>query len=323
MKRFALFIALMVFMGGVAFAQVRGGGLDQNSKEALKELYKEVRDYAQANIVPKMREWKGKLDQSMSSSDLQALNDLRDRAAQLKKRGQRLGLALKKALQEGNFGEARQLRAKIKELGNQREELLKDLKPLGVEYKSTLLEIGKESKPYGKEWLAGIKKVGREWYEDHKDDLSVGFKAALGKAIERLRMLGALMDGATIAKLAAAKFMLWDGQDLPEMAQMLMDEDPGAEGSMDSTPEGFVLEANYPNPFNPSTTIAFTIPKAERVSLVVYDVLGKEVTTLIDSELSAGSHSVVFDGKNLASGTYIYRIRAGAFVQEKSMQLLK
>jgi hypothetical protein len=259
----------------------------------------------------------------MSTSDLQTLNDLRDRATQLKKRGQRLGLALRKALRESNFGDARQIRAKIKELGNQREELLKDLKALGTKYKETLVEIGKEAKPYGKEWRAGIQNVGRAWYESRKENLSVGFKAALGKAIERLRMLGVLMDGAMKAKLAAAKFMLWDGQDLPEMSQMLMDENPEAGDSKESTAEGYVLEANYPNPFNPSTKIAFTIPKAGHVSLVVYDVLGKEITTLIDSELSAGSHSVVFDGRKLASGMYVYRIRAGSFAQEKTMQLLK
>ena len=88
-------------------------------------------------------------------------------------------------------------------------------------------------------------------------------------------------------------------------------------------PPSVFLHQNCPNPFNPSTTISFTIPQSQHVSLVVYDVLGRAVATLVDSELGAGSHSVSVDGQNLASGMYIYRIRSGDFVQEKKMQLVK
>ena len=95
------------------------------------------------------------------------------------------------------------------------------------------------------------------------------------------------------------------------------------EGNTGQIPDQFVLQEAYPNPFNPSTRISFTIPKADHVSIVVYDMLGKGISTLVDSDLGAGSHSVTFDGKNLASGTYIYRIRSGEFVQERTMQLVK
>ena len=321
MKKSLLFIALVVFIGSIAFSQ--GRLIDQKTKDALKELYKGVRDYAQGNIIPKMKEWKGTLDHSITTDDLGALNALRDRAAQLKAKGARLTLALRKAVQNNNTAGIRIFRQKIKELATERQDLLKDLKPLGVKYKETLVSIGKEAKPYGKEWKEGIKKVGLTWYENHKADLTSGFRAALGKAIERLKMLGAMMGDEMKAKLAAAKFMLWDGRDLPEANQMLGDDTPNLESSDNVTPEGYALEANYPNPFNPSTKISFTIPQADHVSLVVYDMLGKEISTLVDSDLGAGTHSVTFDGKNLASGTYIYRIRSGDFVQERTMQLVK
>jgi hypothetical protein len=321
MKKSWLFIALAVFIGSSAFSQ--GRVLDQKTKDALKELYKEVRDYAQANIIPKMKEWKGTLDHSMTADDLGALNALRDRAAQLKVKGKRLTLALRKAMQNNNASDIRMYRQKIKALTTERQDLLKDLKPLGVKYKETLVSIGKEAKPYGKDWKDGIKKVGLAWYENHKADLTVGFKAALGKAIQRLQMLGAMMDDATKAKLAAAKFMLWDGKDLPEVSEMLGDDSPNPESPENVTPDGYALDVNYPNPFNPSTKISFTIPKADHVSLVVYDMLGKEISTLVDADLGAGTHAVTFDGKNLASGTYIYRIRSGEFVQERTMQLIK
>ena len=321
MKKSLLFIALLVFVSSSAISQ--GRVLDQKTKDALKELYKGVRDYAQGNIIPKMREWKGTLDRSLAPADLRELNALRDRAAQLKVKGTRLALALRKAVQDNNASDIRMYRQKIKELATDRQALLTDLKPLGVKYKPTLENIGKDAKPFGTEWKAGIMIVGVRWYEAHKDDLSVGFKVALGKAIDRLKTLGALMGDDMKGKLAAAKFMLWDGQDLPEMNQMLSDDSMSPDNGDSATPDGYALDANYPNPFNPSTKISFTIPNADHVSLVVYDMLGKEVGTLVDSELGAGTHTVTFDGKNLASGTYIYRIRSGPFVQEKTMQLIK
>ena len=321
MKKIVLLIALVVFIGSSVFSQ--GRVLDQKTKDALKELYKGVRDYAQGNIIPKMKEWKGTLDHAMAADDLRALNALRDRAAQLKVKGKRLTLALRKAVQNNNASDARKYRQMIKELATERQALLKDLKPLAVKYKTTLESIGKEAKPYGKEWKDGIKKVGVAWYANYKADLTVGFRAALGKALERLKTLGGMMDDATKAKIAVGKFMLWDGQDLPEVNALLSDDTASSQNTDTVTPEGYALEANYPNPFNPSTKISFTIPKADHVSIVVYDMLGKEVSTLIDSDLGAGTHSVTFDAKNLASGTYIYRIRSGEFVQEKTMQLIK
>ncbi len=90
-----------------------------------------------------------------------------------------------------------------------------------------------------------------------------------------------------------------------------------------SVPEAFVLEAVYPNPFNPQTTIRFSVPEASVVKLVVYDVLGREVRVLVDGTREAGTHEVVFEAGNLPSGTYLVRLvtPAGSFVQ--TMQLVK
>jgi hypothetical protein len=113
------------------------------------------------------------------AEDLGALNVLRDRAVQLKAKGERLILALRKAMQNKNWNDISTYRQNIKALATERQELLKDLKPLGVKYKTTPESIGKESKPYSKEWKDGIKKVGLAWYDTRKADLTVGFKAAL------------------------------------------------------------------------------------------------------------------------------------------------
>ena len=93
-------------------------------------------------------------------------------------------------------------------------------------------------------------------------------------------------------------------------------------------PTEFSLYQNYPNPFNPSTNIKYALPQNSFVSIKVYDMLGREVKTLVSSELSAGNHSVVWkgddnNGHSVSSGTYIYRIHAGNFVQTKKMILMK
>ena len=90
-----------------------------------------------------------------------------------------------------------------------------------------------------------------------------------------------------------------------------------------AAPLEFSLEQNYPNPFNPSTIINYQLPKAGNVTLKVYDVLGKEVATLVNEEKPAGNYEVEFDASNLASGVYYYQLRAGEFLFSKKMLLLK
>jgi hypothetical protein len=85
----------------------------------------------------------------------------------------------------------------------------------------------------------------------------------------------------------------------------------------------FFLWQNYPNPFNPSTTIRFDLPHASKVTLKVYNVLGQEVTTLVEEEKPAGTYDVQFSAQNLASGMYVYRIHAGQFVQTRKLLLLR
>jgi hypothetical protein len=88
-------------------------------------------------------------------------------------------------------------------------------------------------------------------------------------------------------------------------------------------PSRFELLQNYPNPFNPTTTIKYDLPSASRVELRLYDLLGREVTTLVNEVQTAGYHSVRFDASGLASGVYFYRMKAGEFTQTKRMLLLR
>ena len=88
-------------------------------------------------------------------------------------------------------------------------------------------------------------------------------------------------------------------------------------------PIEFSLEQNYPNPFNPSTTIKFTLPEKEVVTLKIYDVVGNEVTVILNEEKQAGSNSIEFNAGELASGTYFYKLQAGSNIETRKMILLK
>lgn len=87
--------------------------------------------------------------------------------------------------------------------------------------------------------------------------------------------------------------------------------------------KSFVLTQNYPNPFNPGTKIQYTIPTQNIVKLTVYNLLGKEIATLVNEKQSAGSHTVTFNGSNLTSGIYFYRLESGSQALVKKMTLLK
>jgi len=94
-------------------------------------------------------------------------------------------------------------------------------------------------------------------------------------------------------------------------------------GTRSEIPLQFVLEQNFPNPFNPATKIIFSIPARINVKLDIYDILGRRVTSLVNKELSAGKHSISFNASEFASGVYFYKLEAGSFLQTKKMVLIK
>jgi hypothetical protein len=93
--------------------------------------------------------------------------------------------------------------------------------------------------------------------------------------------------------------------------------------SINLAPKEFILNQNYPNPFNPVTNIKYDLPKDVFVSIKVYDLLGREIKTLVNEFKNAGSYLVSFNGSEFASGIYFYRIQAGSFIQVKRMVLIK
>ncbi len=104
-------------------------------------------------------------------------------------------------------------------------------------------------------------------------------------------------------------------------AEGLFEKDNSIIGS--NLPEKFELKQNFPNPFNPNTVISYSIAKSENVSIKIYDILGKEVQTLVNEVKNPGSYNVMFNAQNLSSGVYFYRLTAGNFTDIKKMTLVK
>jgi len=99
-------------------------------------------------------------------------------------------------------------------------------------------------------------------------------------------------------------------------------------GDAPQLPTDFAVSLNYPNPFNPATTISYQLPQAADVKLAIYNVLGQQVRTLVSGQMPAGYHRAVWDGRNEAgvqvgSGVYIYIFEAGEFKQVRKMILMK
>jgi len=106
-----------------------------------------------------------------------------------------------------------------------------------------------------------------------------------------------------------------------KMAVIYENSNPGNNNI--NIPTEYSLLQNYPNPFNPTTTISYDIPNDGNVKIKIFDITGREIQTLVNEMKLAGEYRIIFDGSNLASGVYFYKIETGSFVQNKRMLLIK
>ena len=101
------------------------------------------------------------------------------------------------------------------------------------------------------------------------------------------------------------------------------DDDEGSSKSVAPVPGGFSLSQNNPNPFNPSTAIAYELPKRSQVRLTIYNVHGQRIATLVDGEQSAGYHTVMWDAAGMSAGVYLCRMEAGDYHAVRKMLLVR
>ena len=126
---------------------------------------------------------------------------------------------------------------------------------------------------------------------------------------------------ALVDSITNAKNLYIPGDSLSN--RITLEDLTSAVDARDLTPSTFSLEQNYPNPFNPTTNIRFSVPANGKVKLVIYNLLGQDVATLVDEYRYAGKYSVEFDAKNLTSGIYFYKLEADNKVMSKKLMLLK
>ena len=160
--------------------------------------------------------------------------------------------------------------------------------------------------------LAGYQRIRQDDFENRTDpgdsDISIPRLLQVVNKIKSDAVVGANTEIVTIEKMSILmrKYM---GLNKTDEEQIL--------------PAQISLNQNYPNPFNPSTSITFNLPNAEFVTLKIYDILGKEVTTLVNEELTAGNYTKIWNAENLSSGVYFYKLNAGNFTETKKMTLVR
>ena len=134
---------------------------------------------------------------------------------------------------------------------------------------------------------------------------------------------GTVFGGVSVSAMAANKKYLFAGTQGGVWRIPLADIATSVNDHRSQLPAQYALYQNFPNPFNPSTVIRYQMPVNSRATLKVYDVLGREIATLVDGEQSAGTHSVTFNAAGISSGTYFYRFQAGTYSETKKITVLK
>ena len=166
--------------------------------------------------------------------------------------------------------------------------------------------------------------------------------SGLNEVVQEVNTDFQIPDSATVIHGIKVNLSAWfdnPPQDLLVKLKWFFDNDPATDNSLGGLfpdgitntvepgpiiiPKEYILSQNFPNPFNPSTMINYSLPKSAMVIIKVYDLLGKEVATLINDEQAPGNYTVKFNAKNLTSGIYFYRMQAGGFVSTKKLIVLK
>jgi hypothetical protein len=180
--------------------------------------------------------------------------------------------------------------------------------------------IGKDT--FGLPISANLRDFGVVAYNQNGQELWY-IRDEAGYKSERNDLWAAGFDRQNYLILVGSSSQKWDGKSRIVIQKWYIPGITTVEDELNPNLKNYELYQNYPNPFNPTTTIRFTIPHRKHVTLKVFDVLGKEVKTLVNEEKDPGSYEVKFDASNLPSGVYFYQLQAGKFIQTKKMILLK
>lgn len=204
----ALLAAALFLAAGSIIAQDRKESPDRaERKEALKELRERFHEWAAAEIVPKLSEWKGTLDAAMSPDDLAILNDLRKQAKELRATIRESAAGLRRAWRDEDYDALKKYREQLSDARGKQLDVLDLLTPLAIEYRETLKAIGAEARPYAKRWKEDGTELLQRWAEEYPDHAGAGRRMLA----RRRPFAGGLLDPEMKKAMRVAFFMLWDG----------------------------------------------------------------------------------------------------------------
>lgn len=267
--------------------------MQDDDDKAAESLRSELRSFAKSDIIPSMTEWKSRLDGTMSATDLNELNQLRAKAKELKTAFIAEIKTMRKAWKSEDYDALKQSRNNIKGMKDKRDELFEAVVPLAKKYKETLVEIGGVAKPKMEQWRKRGREIVANWQEKNPD-ASIPPRMLMGE----MKRWGLKKMGK---KVAAIRFMLWDGS-----SDFGAAEDEGELRESEGQSGGNPTMQALPNPFSTATTIRVTLPSDQTITLAVYDATGKQITVLADGFFTAGEHSFRYEvpAQSASGGQY-------------------
>ncbi len=232
-KSMGLAVAMVALIGlavGIAVAQPRHKGPrehDPKKTEVYKGLFESLKTWGQSAVLPQVLQWKSDLDGALSSDDLRTLNDLRSRAALLRKEQAALAQQIAAARKNGNDDAAKAAREKMKEMRGKHKELAEAVKPLAEKYSPTLATIGDEAKAKMKAWKEEAQGIALKWFEQNKSGFTQEQIERMGGDMKRFSHFGG---GKMMKRGIVVRFMLWDGNDAIGQMEGLMAPGEGEPG---------------------------------------------------------------------------------------------
>lgn len=274
----------------------------QDMTELTNELRNKIITYKNNNILPQMNTWKSDIDRSIKSEDLIKLNELRDRAYNLRLEGKKNFEAMKK---EG-FKENRDNKKKPENRDKNREqmkEIGKELKIIISNNEQYFHQLFADAKPILRNWRDEIEDIVDKWHDDNEEQIENALKNKEGKMKPMRQKMDKRIGGK---KLAAARLLLYNGKDDE------MDDEFLKNGIEDNVDENKIT--NYPNPFSEQTTIKFNLPESGNVKISIIDEYGKVIEEVQNSYMNKGEHTINYTPKrNMNKGLYFYRIESGYY----------
>jgi hypothetical protein len=285
--------------------------------QARKEMKSMFAEFAKKEILPSMRQWKSSLDNAMSPEDLSTLNALRKKAKQMRESTKTIADGMRRAWKDEDYDALKKYREQLDNAKDDRVRLALDCKPLAKKYREILEKIGDDAKSKAPQWREKGKELVRQWM--NKYDIKADANILEGMK----KRFGFLGDGD--GKKAALRFMLWDGSEdfINEDKEPMQRKEHDRRDSREDDNEDDIFGYAQPNPFSESTAIVVNIPKEEHITIDIFDAQGEKLSTLLDSSLPAGTHSIPFAPGTIANGQFTFVISTPTLQKSGHMFMTK